>query len=234
MNEPTQKPKDPASLVGLFPALVVALHEGRATVRPLEGLAEIGSVRCAVVGYTPRAGDRVLVQVLADGTAYLTGVLYAREQSSLRTESGASAELDASQQKLCLRDSSGELVCEFDAASGRLLVHTRGSLELAAPAASLEVTAARVGFSADRLELRAKELVAELETASWRAERWELRAARLAERVRDKLVDVEDALQTRAGRVRSLVNQTWELLSQRTRMVSKENTSIDGEKILLG
>ena len=79
-----------------------------------------------------------------------------------------------------------------------------------------------------------KTFAAECDETKWTTGRWELHATRLAERALDKLVDIENTLQTRAGRVRTLVSHTWELVSQRTRMVSEENTSIDGKKILLG
>jgi hypothetical protein len=234
MTEPIQKPLDRTKPPGLFPALVIAAHDGRATVRALHTLVEVTGARSAVVGYTPQVGDRVLVQVLEDESAYLTGVLHTRQEPRLQTPSGASAELDAARETLRLSDAGGQLVCEFDGTTGRLIVHTRGEVEVTTSGAALGFNAARITFNADLMELRAKTLTAEFEQATWTAERWELRATRLAERARDKLVDIENALHLRAGRVRSLVSETWELVSRRTRMVSKENTSIDGEKILLG
>jgi hypothetical protein len=234
MTEPIQKPLDPGKPLGLFPALVIAAHDGRATVRALHTLVEVTGARSAVVGYTPQVGDRVLVQVLEDATAYLTGVLHTRQEPRLQTPSGASAVLDASGETLRLTDARGQLVCELNGTTGRLLVHARGDVEVTTSGPALRFNAARIAFNADQMDLRAKTLIARFEQATWTAERWELSATRLAERARDKIVDIENTLQLRAGRVRSLVSETWELVSRRTRMVSKENTSIDGEKILLG
>lgn len=172
--------------------------------------------------------------VLADETARPGAGRDSLDKPPLRTASGASAELDERGRTFLLRDTQGQLVCEFDSVAGRLVVHARGELEVKTPEAALSFKADRIGFEAEEVTLRSSSFSAECERASWKAERWELRAMRIAERALDKLLDVEASVQVRAGRVRSLVGETWELLSRRTRMVSKENTSIDGEKILLG
>ena len=59
-------------------------------------------------------------------------------------------------------------------------------------------------------------------------------AHRLIERARDAFRDVSELSQSRLGRVRTIVREGYSLTSQRTTMVSKDDTSIDGKRILLG
>ena len=65
-------------------------------------------------------------------------------------------------------------------------------------------------------------------------ERFELTAGRLVEKTRDTFREASDLVQTRAGRMRTLVARGYSLLSSRTALTSKRETSIDGSKILLG
>jgi hypothetical protein len=214
--------------------MVVASADQRCTVRVLHSPYEIGAVRCAVIDYDPMPGDRILLQVLGDGTAYVTGVLHRSTPPALKTPQGASVTVGSEPERLCIRDRSGNLICEFDAEGGRLVVHAREEIEITTPSRSLRLEASHLILSSERLQLSARELVAEFTDARWTAQRWQLVATRLHERVRDKIVDVENALQTRAGRVRTVVSATWEVLSRRTRLRSKEDTSVDGKRVLLG
>ncbi|KYF76632.1 hypothetical protein BE11_41125 [Sorangium cellulosum] len=66
------------------------------------------------------------------------------------------------------------------------------------------------------------------------AGRMEIQAERLIERARDAYREVDGLLQTRARRARSLIREAYQLVSERTSMVSKKETSIDGERVLLG
>jgi hypothetical protein len=217
--------KIPTHVVRVVPALVVGVANARSTVRLLDTQAEIEGVRCAVVGYVPQAGDRVLVHQLPDGTSYLTGVLHTALGPRITTGSGASAALDGSGETLCIRDADGQLVCEYDAMKSKVTLHAHEDLS---------ITASRIGFRADEIEFSAATLNGAFENACWRAGKWELFAGRLHERARDKMTDVENVIQSTASQVRAVVSKTWELVSHRTRMRSSDNTSIDGKRILLG
>jgi len=72
------------------------------------------------------------------------------------------------------------------------------------------------------------------ESIALTAEKYELAATRLFEKSRDAFRDVTDLAQTRVGRARTLVQSLFTLHAKRTVMSSKEETSIDGRKILLG
>jgi hypothetical protein len=62
----------------------------------------------------------------------------------------------------------------------------------------------------------------------------EVRAERLIERAKDAYLEVDGLLQTRARRARSIIREAYQLVSERTSLVSKKETSIDGERVLLG
>ena len=76
------------------------------------------------------------------------------------------------------------------------------------------------------------------QSLSYNVERYELTADRLVEKTRDAFPrafrDVGDLLQIRAGRVRTLVQDVYTMCSRRTVMISRQDTSIDGKRILLG
>ena len=98
----------------------------------------------------------------------------------------------------------------------------------------LEVTAQRSQITTGVGRLIANHLQASAETLVSRVERYELVAERIVERSHTALREVSDLLQTKSGRVRSFVGGVYAMYSGRTVMVSKKDTSIDGEKVLLG
>lgn len=65
-------------------------------------------------------------------------------------------------------------------------------------------------------------------------ERYDLTATRLVERTRDAFREAQDLAQTKVGRARTLVRDVFTLHTKRSVLVSEEDTSIDGKKILLG
>jgi hypothetical protein len=59
-------------------------------------------------------------------------------------------------------------------------------------------------------------------------------AVRIMERAKNVYRQVEELQQTRANRVRTLVEGTYQLNSETTTIKSEKNVNIDGEKIHLG
>lgn len=116
----------------------------------------------------------------------------------------------------------------------------------AAPQIAVEPGATRV--AADRLEIEAKtshlitgqaaivarRIVTTAESIAQSADRYELTATRLVETTRDTFREVADLAQTRIGRARTLVKGVFTLHSRRAVMTSKEETKVDGSKVLLG
>jgi hypothetical protein len=65
-------------------------------------------------------------------------------------------------------------------------------------------------------------------------ERYELTATRLVEKTRDSFRDVTDLAQTRVGRMRTFVSGLFSVSAKRASLTAKEETKIDGKKVLLG
>ncbi|MBI4699557.1 MAG: DUF3540 domain-containing protein [Deltaproteobacteria bacterium] len=114
--------------------------------------------------------------------------------------------------------------------------------------AQLSIQPKQMRLETDRVEVEAKTGQAVVGTATVVArhisttastlaqsvERYELSAQKIVEKARDAFRDVAELLQIRAGRARTLVQDVYALYSRRTVMASKEDTSIDGKRILLG
>ncbi|UQA56916.1 DUF3540 domain-containing protein [Polyangium aurulentum] len=142
-----------------------------------------------------------------------------------------------------IRDAEGRVVVRY--LEGRAEIEVPdGDLVLAAPRGKVSIRAGSdLELSAEG-ELRQRaggevSVVATriLHTASHlaqKAERIEVTATRLVERTRDAYREATGLLETRAGRARAVVDDIWSLLSRRTTMASKDDTSIDGKRVLLG
>ena len=102
------------------------------------------------------------------------------------------------------------------------------------PAQILSVKQEVLRADTARLEPWARAIVTSAEQIVETAARVERTAHRLIERARDAFRDVSELSQSRLGRVRTIVREGYSLTSQRTTMVSKDDTSIDGKRILLG
>jgi hypothetical protein len=81
--------------------------------------------------------------------------------------------------------------------------------------------------AADEIAMTAKKIVAT-------AERWETVAAKAVLRTREMVHDVTGVLSQRLGRFRGVVREAYALRTGRTDLRSKEDTAIDGRRVLLG
>jgi hypothetical protein len=200
-------------------ALVASVRQERVHVRLTRpGSAEEREARLAVLGYRPCPGDRVLVQPAAGGSLYVVGVVHTARAPQLTTAAGASATVE--DERIALRAADGALLAVYDAETGELELSAPQHLKLRAPGG-------RISHQAAVLEATAGE-------ARWSVGSWELSAERTVERCRDALIHVEGILETRARRVRTLVDRTLELCARRTSVTSEEDTRIDGKRVLLG
>ena len=100
--------------------------------------------------------------------------------------------------------------------------------------ASLEANTTHAKLSAQQTTLLTQRLATTAQTVLHEVERLEVRAGKIVERARDVLRDTSGLLQLRSGRLRSVVERSYTLITERTNMRSRAETSIDGEKILLG
>ncbi len=103
---------------------------------------------------------------------------------------------------------------------------------LETPEIDVRTRAARV-VTADA-SVVARKIVTTAEHFALDVERYELTAQRLVEKTRDTFRDVKDLLQERVGRAKIIVSGAYALQTNRTTMVSTEETSVDGKKILIG
>ncbi len=230
MTQPSARAHgDAAPSREIFEALVVEAHEsGRVTLRRADGAPATMEARCAVHGYAAAAGDRVLCTAAERGT-YVTGVLLSAPQlrageTCARIEDGA----------LVLRAADGAHILRHDPAAGVTHVSSERTVLSIESAERLELRAKEVSVEAERLVKRVGALVTEAEQVATSVDRWELRANRITERARNVFRDVEALLQTRAGTVRTIARAGLSLFANRTSIRSKKDTAIDGERVLLG
>ncbi|WP_044245420.1 DUF3540 domain-containing protein [Chondromyces apiculatus] len=125
---------------------------------------------------------------------------------------------------------AGDLI--LAAPGGRVVVRAETEVEVEAPklkvrAEDAEVTTGEVTVVARRIATTAQAVVQQVE-------RFELTATKIVERARDTFRDVTDLAQTRAGRARTIVEDVCSIYARRTALVSREDTSIDGRRVLLG
>lgn len=211
-----------------FEARVTAVHEhGRVLLRRADGATTPLEARCAVYGYQPTVGDRVLCAE-SDRAVYVTGVLMAPTpelrlgRTSARIEHG----------EIVLRGVDGALILRHDVDAGVTRVCSDHTVVEASE--RLDLTAKEIHLDAERLVQRVTELVTEAESIATSADRWQLRANRIHERARNVFRDVESLLQTRAGTLRSIAREGMSLFARRTSIRSKKDTTVDGERVLLG
>lgn len=107
-----------------------------------------------------------------------------------------------------------------------------GRAEVKADQLSLQSKTAR--FVVGQASVFARVIATTAERVATSADRYELTATRLVEKTRDTFRDVADLAQSRIGRARTIVSDVYSLSSGRSVMVSKEETRIDGSKVLLG
>ncbi len=230
-------------------ARVVEDERGDGTVqvnldRP--GPRAIITARVAVSRTAPLAvGDSVLVAGDPSAELYVIGTLgpFSPEPLSprmLRTEHGARAVLseDAATKSRVLQVYSprDELVFEYDPVGEKARVNiSRGNLELSTGDGDIELRSARtVRIGGRAIEMNSDELNVTAASSRWVVERMETLAGTLVERARNVYRTVEQLAQLKAGRMRTLVDQTFHFKSRRAFLKAEEDFKIKGEKVHLG
>lgn len=180
------------------------------------------------------------------------------EPSPPRVETPLGASATAEGDTLVVRDPGGAIVVQYDAATGTATIAApSGDLRLAAPAGKVVIDAGtdlelgarqkttirsvELESDADLTRLRSKALdlasgvvEASAQTVVLGVGRWNMTAERVIEKAADVYRNVEGLLETRAGRLRSLVRGATQMRSGTTSITSKEDTSVDGRRVLLG
>jgi len=169
------------------------------------------------------------------------------DEIALRDRSGqALVRYDARTGTLTLEAPQGDL--RLVAREGRVAIEGAQGVSFSAKDAGVSVLPGHVTVRANKMDLhaaetRAKTERAEIDTtvfagraekASWVVERYELQARKLIEKAQSVWRDVEGLAQTRVGRMRTLVREGLQMIADRTHIQSKQDTSIDGKRVLLG
>ena len=188
-----------------------------------------------------------------DGTPTRSG------ERSVRSAAGAEARVEPRERTevIAVRDRRGQLVFEHDAETGRSVIYApSGDLELRADHGSVTVVArddvklhgkrrldlsgATLGASAARVEalvgdvrVVGKSLRTAFETARHATGILEVQARRIVERAKATYRDAEDLAQTRAGRVRTVVETTFHVLAGTAIVKAEEDVKLKGKKIHL-
>ena len=176
--------------------------------------------------------------------------------SHIETASGASAEVHGD--TVVVRDPNGAIVVQYDAAKGTATIAAPGGdLRLAAPkgkvvidagtdlelsarakasihSVELEANADLTRLHSKALDLASGAIEASAQTVVIGVGRWNMTAERVIERASDVYRNIEGVIETRAGRLRSLVRGMTQMRSGTTSITSKEDTSVDGRRVLLG
>lgn len=98
----------------------------------------------------------------------------------------------------------------------------------------LDVEADLANAALGVVTLLARRIATRADSATLEARAYEVAVSSVVTKARDVLTEVADSIETRAGAMRSLVRGLFALHTERTALVSKEDTSVDGKKILLG
>lgn len=138
--------------------------------------------------------------------------------TELTTPSGARAEVHGD--ALAIHAPDGALVAHYDAETGVLTLSGRAGVTISAKNG-------RIALDSDTLAITAK-------SARLTVGTWTLDAERIVERTVDAFRSVEGIAETQARRMRTIVERTLEFCSRRTTIASKEDTRIDGKRVLLG
>jgi hypothetical protein len=134
-----------------------------------------------------------------------------------------------------IRDREGRLLVRYEDGAAEIAAPS-GDLRLAAPGGRVVIQAGtdiEIGAPGE-VTVKAERFLTRVRVLAQHAERLEVSAGRILERAREAYRDVEELLQTRAGRVRAVIEDAYHLQARRTSIASKEDTSIDGKKVLLG
>ena len=147
-----------------------------------------------------------------------------------------------------LRDDGGRLLVRYEdgnaeifapggdltlAAPGKLLLRSGSDVCIDAPR-RLEITADLADLKVSQVRVVAQRVATAVTAVAHRVEHYELTAERLVERARDAFRDVSGTFQARLGRSRTIVEDVNATHARRQVITSEQDTTIDGERILLG
>jgi hypothetical protein len=99
---------------------------------------------------------------------------------------------------------------------------------------SLDARARTTQISAFDAKIVARTIRMSAEQIATQAEELTANATRVVELSRERVMEIADRFETKAGRIQSTVRDVYALLSKRTTLLSSDDVSIDGRRVLLG
>ncbi len=201
---------------------------GHAAIETAEGLTtlRVYSPRDSLILEYDPAGERT--RVTPEGgdleIAAPVGNLALSAAGEVAIEGGAVAVRSRSGIALAVEDGAG--------AARSVLVLEGGTVRLAAPA--LDIATRQASLKAEEARYTGRSLLAELASLRLVAGRVETLARTVVEKTFNLYRNVEELLETRAGRVRSLVAGTYHLKARDAVVRAERDVDLDGEKIRLG
>lgn len=129
----------------------------------------------------------------------------------IATAAGSSATIE--RDRILVRDAHGRMVVAYSETEGLSLCAPDGDLKLSAPNG--------------RVIIEGREATVEVG-------RWEVKARRIVESAADVYRNITGLAQMRAGRLRCVVDKGYELFAQRSLLSTKDDTSIEAKRVLLG
>ena len=182
------------------------------------------------------ADGRILVHY-RDGHAEVAaprGDLHLRAPTGrVHIEAATDVRIEATRDLVATGGRSSEMSVE--GATGELAPRVRverGRVAVSAPELRADARSARLHAQAAAAVVR--ELATAADRIVTRATTIETTADKAVVRARTLVQQVSGLLETKAGRVRSLIEGAWSLRSTTTSLRSTDDTSIDGKRVLLG
>ena len=202
-------------------ALEVLDPAGRLLLRYRDGALEVSPVEGDLV--LASASGRVRIAAATDVVVEAARDVRLAAQRGFEASAGAPG--DGAAEDAAGADASARIRGSRLALDPRRAVVATPSLDVRARAAQLATADATV--LAGRIRTTATQIATTVEEL-------EVTAGHVVERARDVVQEVSDVLTSRIGRVRAVVRDVYSLRSKRTELKSKDDTAIDGRRVLLG
>ncbi len=201
--------------------------------------ARIAVQHSAVIG----AGVEVLIAGSNLNELFVIGVMSSHAASNeevLKTTSGAYAALSNStssaDKKIQVYSPRNELLFEYDPVKEQAKVNvSKGNLELCTEDGDIRLSSANaVKINSHVIDLNSKKLTANVGYARLVFDRLETITDTLVEQAKNVYRTVAQLTQLRTGRMRTLVDETYQFKANKAFMKSEDDFKIKGEKIYLG
>jgi hypothetical protein len=174
---------------------------------------------------------------------FIIGVIHKKGKQphgvELKTQNGARAVLNSNQTQsdtLQVHSARGELLFEYDSVNETARVNiAKGNLELCSPQGDINLIAGRrVQIDGHSIHMTSQRLNAKVSYAKFVFDRLETFADTVVEQAKNVYRTVAQLTQLRSGRMRTLVDETYQFKANKAFLKSEDDFKIKGEKIHLG